>query len=113
MRVLIFLAISLCISRLSTAQVNRSANQFAREKVRDYITTKLFRHQSYKEISYGDLQPYETPRNKIAWTLEHRFIIAGYHQAVDMPSTDTASFRFLFYLDDKMKIIKAFSYQQK
>ena len=60
---------------VSKAQINRSANELTRERVEEYIVTKLFKDLSYKPILYGELKSLEQPRSGLSWAIGHRFEI--------------------------------------
>ncbi|HTD95151.1 MAG TPA: hypothetical protein VK644_15100, partial [Chitinophagaceae bacterium] len=53
----------------SAAQINRSANEFARERVEEFLATKIFKDQVYKTISYGELKPERESRNSAVWSI--------------------------------------------
>ena len=96
---------------LSFAQINRSAKELAGEQIQEYVTTKLFKDLSYKPIATGQLKPVQDKKNlEIAWTIEHRFEIKDSKHTSDQKAVSSKEYRFQFYLDDKMRVIKAESY---
>jgi len=108
MRVTFFLL--LIIPAITNAQINRSATEFAKEQIAEYLTSKLFKDNPYKPVSYGELKTLNEQRSGIAWCLVHEF---------EVTETDTNSlkktmvqkpYRFAFYLNEKMKVVKAESY---
>lgn len=87
------------------AQINRSANEFARETVEKYITTKLFKGQPYKAVSFDELKPREERNKEINWSIAHKFLVAE-----TIPGTDKTvqhPYAFTFYLDKRMKVLRA------
>jgi hypothetical protein len=106
MRIILFLF--LISPFVCHAQINRSANELAHEKVQAYITSKLFKTGSYKSFSYGELKPEKGNRAGIAWTIEHKFEIAATTEASPKNSTDVQQpYKFIFYLDKKLKVLQA------
>lgn len=103
------LVISFCLLTLSMhAQVNRSANELARETTRDYITNKIFKQQSYRPLSYGEVKPWTDKRSLIAWTLDHSFEITHRQASGFVKAAESRrAYRFLFYLDKQMKVLRA------
>jgi hypothetical protein len=94
---------------LVNGQINRSAREFAGEQVQEYIKTKLFKGSSYKPVSLGELKPVQEKRNpEIAWTIEHTFEIKE-HSVSDQKAV-SKTLRFQFYMDEKMKILRAETY---
>ncbi|MDP4262987.1 MAG: hypothetical protein Q8941_10675 [Bacteroidota bacterium] len=88
------------------AQINRSAKEFASERIGDYITGKLFKDLSYQPVSFGELMNHEDKDLDIAWTIEHKFVITDTEFA-DKKTAVHTSYKFLFYLDRQMKVKKA------
>jgi hypothetical protein len=107
MRIIILLLV--LSPAISFAQINRSANELAGERLKEYIESKLFKNYPYTAISSGTLKPYNNPMSAIAWTIEHRFLIASPVFA-DTKKVQTTAYRFSFYLDKKLKVLKAESY---
>lgn len=103
---IIFIAL-LLLPLAANAQINRSAKELAGDNIKDYINNKIFRGHTYKPLSYGELKPHKD-NTDIAWTIEHRFEISETSQ---MPVHKTADvqqdYKFIFYLDKKMKVLKA------
>jgi len=97
----------LLLPLVSIAQINRSAKELAGDNIKEYISTKIFKGDIYKPVSYGALQPHKD-NTGVAWTIEHRFEISETSQ---MPVHKTADvqqdYKFIFYLDKKMKVLKA------
>ena len=106
-----FLLSLLILPVMSSAQINRSAREFASEQVRQYVTTKLFQDLSYKSISFGQIKTFQDKRNReIVWTIEHTFEISDSRKAYDQKPPVPKEYKFQFYLDDKMKVVRADSY---
>ena len=109
MRTLLFLA--LFIPVFANAQINRSAREFASERIQEYVTTKLFKDLSYKPDSFGQLKVYKEEKNlELAWTLEHKFEITETRKDTDQNAAISKSYKFLFFLDNKMKVLRAESF---
>jgi uncharacterized protein YukJ len=89
------------------AQINRSAKEFAGEKVEEYIVTKLFKSRQYKPVSYGELKSYNDKNSSVAWIIAHEFELTEKKLHADGTSTVPVLYKFFFYLDDKMKVVKA------
>jgi hypothetical protein len=96
------------------AQVNRSASQLAHENIEDYLRSKLFRDRPYYPESFGDLKPQKEAHSETAWFMEHKFKVAEkVSEGSEKPvSIDNHPYRFFFFLDKKMRIVKAESIQQ-
>ena len=109
MRILLFSL--LCLPFLCNAQINRSANEVARERVKEYIATKLFKDQVYKPVSYGELIPQKQRDTGLAWLLTHQFEITDSQFVADKKIAVRKAHSFSFYLDKKMKVIAAESYR--
>ena len=105
-----FLFLLVLLPSLVNAQFKRSATELARDNIREYVTGKLFRSGSYHATSYGDLTVHKTNEPSIAWTLQHDFTITEIQTLADKRDSIHKSYRFLFYLDDKMNVIRAESY---
>ncbi len=106
-----FLFSLLVVPIMSSAQINRSAREFASEQVRQYVTTKLFKDAPYKSISFGQIKSFQDKRNiEIAWTIEHTFEITESRKTFDAKPAVPKEYKFLFFLDDKMKVVRADSY---
>ena len=107
MRSILFFA--MLIPVFVSAQINRSAKEFAGEQVQEYVTTKLFKGDSYKPVSFGELRAVKEKKNSEAvWSIEHKFEIT--EQGFSDQKATPRAYKFLFYLDEKMKIIKAETY---
>jgi uncharacterized protein YukJ len=89
------------------AQVNRSAKEFAGERIQEYITNKLFKNRQYKPVSYGELKSYTDKNSLVAWIMAHEFEVTEKKLNADGTSTVPVLYKFFFYLDDKMKVVKA------
>ena len=112
MRILLLLFL-LNFSFFSNAQVNRSANELAREKVSEYIVTKIFKDLLYKPVSYSELKPQNQPHVDIAWSINHKFEITDSQFVADKKIAVTKPYFFSFYLDKKLKVVTAESYYRE
>ena len=109
MRYLLFSLILLPM--FTSAQINRSARELASEQIQEYVTTKLFKDLSYKPVSLGQLKTFQDKRYPdIAWIIEHKFEVKESRKGTDQKSVAPKEYVFQFYLDDKMKVVKADSY---
>jgi hypothetical protein len=108
MRVVIFLL--LIFPFVSNAQVNRSANELARERVAEYIVTKLFKDSVYRPRSFGQLKSRKQPQSEIAWSINHKFEIVDSQFVADKKVAVTRPYYFSFYLDKKLKVLTAESF---
>jgi hypothetical protein len=94
----------LLIPALSNAQFKRSATELAKDKIRDYITEKLFRNVSYQPISFGELAANSAGGSTFSSLIKHKFAITdtGSHENIKTPVQK--QYEFVFYFNDKMKI---------
>jgi hypothetical protein len=97
---------------LAGAQINRSARELAMERSTEYIQLKAFKKQVYHSVSFSelkDLQPTDK-KSDLVWAIKHQFEIEeprfldGKKVVVRQPYT------FYFYLDERMRVVKAESY---
>lgn len=110
MRLLLLLLIALPF--FSAAQINRSANELACERVKEYIVSKLFKDFPYKAIAYSPLKAHSNPQSHIAWSIEHKFeietpVFSGKKKSVPK------QYRFSFYLDKRLKVLRAESFLEE
>jgi hypothetical protein len=106
MRVLFLLLVTAPF--FAAAQINRSATELAKEKIADYIVSKIFKGVSYKPVSYGALEEVPEKIRPVAnWSIMHRFeiidsqFVANKRRAVQKP------YYFSFYLDKKLNVVSA------
>ena len=92
------------------AQFKRSGTELAKENIQQYLTAKLFKGGSYQSISYGELTAEKGADHDIAWALPHDFIITEFQNHLDKKDSVKRSYRFLFYLDNKMNVVRAERY---
>src|SRR5262245_54561254 len=95
------------------AQINRSANEVARERVEEYICLKLFKDHAYTAGEYGELQPQNDRGTYVAWSITHHFEITDSQYVSNKRIPVTKSYNFSFYLDKKLKVIKADGYHRE
>lgn len=106
------LIIALLAPFFSAAQINRSAREFASEKIGEYISGKLFKDMTYKPVSFGELKNNEESAHKeIIWSLEHRFVITDTLFEDGKRQPVIHSYKFVFYLDRRMNVQRAESYE--
>jgi hypothetical protein len=98
---------------LVSAQINRSAKELAKERITEYIVTKLYPQMPYKPLTFGKLVAREQPHSDLAWTLVHRFEIADSQMLNDRKTSVIKSVYFAFYLDKKMKVVGAESFNRQ
>src|SRR4026209_1023338 len=108
MRILLFSLLSLPF--FAGAQINRSANEVARESIQAYISQKLFIHQAYMAGEYGELQPQDDRESYVAWSITHQFEITDSQYVANKRIPVRTTHNFSFYLDKKLKVIKAEGY---
>jgi len=111
MRITLFLLLIFPV--VINAQINRSATEFAKEKIEDYVTGKLFKNNSYKPVSYGKLKPLDEKNSGIKWVIQHEFEITESHSNTGKMEFVHKPYRFAFYFDEKMKVLKAESWDAK
>ena len=108
MRVVFFLATVL--PAFLHGQINRSATELAKENIHNYLSDKIFKEAPYQPISYGELKP-EKERNADAkWSIVHKFKITETEIEADKKLSIQKPYNFIFYLDDRMQVIRARSY---
>ncbi|MGK2863495.1 MAG: hypothetical protein ACSLE0_16305 [Chitinophagaceae bacterium] len=95
---------------ISPAQINRSANELARENVQEYIISKLFKDINYQPVSYSSLKPLKQDRSEIAWSINHKFQIIDTQFVADKKIAVAKPYLFSFYLDKKLNVISAESF---
>jgi hypothetical protein len=92
------------------AQINRSATEFAKDNISEYITTKLFKGSPYKPVSYGELKSPEEKKSGITSFIEHKFEITETQTNKDKKTLIQKPYRFTFYFNEKMKVVRAETY---
>jgi hypothetical protein len=100
--------ILLIVPFLAGAQINRSAKELASESIREYVQKKLFKHKPYKPGAFGEIKPIGDKSSDVAWTLAHKFeITEGGEDSFERTAKMQKQYKFLFYLDEKMKVMRA------
>jgi hypothetical protein len=89
------------------AQINRSATELAKENIQEYITEKIFNGRQYQPVSYGELKPRKEGNPDIVWSIEHKFQITETQTDSDKKTLLQKPYKFIFYLDRKMKVLRA------
>jgi hypothetical protein len=102
-----FLFMLLLPAFAAKAQINRSAKEFAGERIQEYIVNKLFKNQQYKAVSYGELKKYVQKNSGVAWIIAHEFEITEKKPFTGSITPEPNIRQFYFYLNDKMKVIRA------
>ena len=99
---------------LSKSQINRSANELARETTRDFIEKKLFKGQAYTPGAYGEIISFRDKRDlEIEWKIEHQFEITRPPGTYDKNSNGLRqTYKFTFYLNHEMKVRRAESFSK-
>ena len=109
-RAIIFL---LCaFPALINGQINRSATELARENIHEYLTDKIFRSHVYQPISYGELKSLRKSDREVKWSIVHKFEITETQREADKKIEVQKPYDFIFYLDDKMRVLGARSYSE-
>jgi hypothetical protein len=97
---------------LAAAQINRSARELAIETTTEYIQSKAFKKKVYHAGDFGelkDLQPTNKSSNLI-WAIKHQFEIEESRMAGGKKVIVMQPYTFWFYLDERMRVVKAESY---
>jgi hypothetical protein len=102
MRTALFLF--LLIPALSNAQFKRSATELAKDKIRDYVTEKLFKNVSYQPISFGELTANSAGGSTFSSLIKHKFAITDTESHESIKTPVQKQYEFVFYFNDKMKI---------
>jgi hypothetical protein len=108
MRTILFL--SLLLPAVMNAQINRSATELAKENIQQYLTGKIFNGHTYQSISFGELKSRKEKNAEIVWSIEHKFEITETQTYADKKVSVQKPYKFIFYLDEKMKVRKAETY---
>ena len=108
MRVTFFLL--LLFPAIANAQINRSATEFAKENISEYVTTKLFKGTNYKPVFYGELKLLPEVEPGIKSSIEHKFEITETYTENGKKATIQKPYRFMFFFNEKMQVVKAQSY---
>lgn len=89
------------------AQVNRSATELAKENIKTWLLSKLFKDQPYKPGTYTDLKSVVDKNPNVSWLIMHRFEIEESEIDPDTKSHIQKPYKFAFYLDRKMGVVRA------
>lgn len=109
MRTLLLLALVLPV--FAGAQINRSAKELARENIEDYVVHKLFKDQPYQSVYYGELKNHFEKNQRVLWTIEHKFEVTETTITNDRKMEVKKPYKFIFFLNNKMEVQRAESYQ--
>jgi hypothetical protein len=105
MRLLIL--VLLLVPLVHNAQVNRSANELAKENIKTWLLSRLFKDQPYKPVKYGELKPVSEKNPNIAWMIMHHFEIEEAEPDPEKKAPVQKPYKFAFYLDKKMTVVRA------
>jgi hypothetical protein len=94
----------LLIPAFSNAQFKRSATELAKDRIRDYVTQKLFKNLSYEPIAFGELTDNKAGGSTITSLIRHKFSIAEKQSPDNLKVPVQKQYQFVFYFDDKMKV---------
>lgn len=86
------------------AQINKSATEFAKEKVGEYVVNNLSKEKTYKPVSYGELKEISRNSLKTIWSITHKFEVIETEIVAGKKTEVPKEYQFVFYLDKKMKI---------
>lgn len=95
----------------ASSQVNRSALELARENAQDFLTGKIFKNQDYHPISFSNIEPFKHYNPDISWVLEHKCEVGNETHYSGRDTTIYTTYKFVFYLDRKLKVFRAESFQ--
>ena len=105
-----FILIVCTFPALMKAQINRSATELARENIHEYVTDKIFKNGAYQPISYGELRSAGVKDREVKWSIVHKFEITETQREASKKVEVQKAYDFIFYLDDKMRVVGARSY---
>ena len=108
MRFFVFLATILPV--FLHGQINRSATELAKENIQSYLRNKIFKQAPYQPISYGELKHENEKSTDASWSIIHKFNITETEVEAQKKFLIQKLYNFIFYLDDKMQVIRARSY---
>ncbi len=106
----VILLLSLILPVIVNAQINRSATEFAKDNISEYITTKLFKCNFYKPFSYSELKLWEDKNAGITSLIEHKFEITEIQTNSGKKTSIQKPYTFTFYFNEKMKVVRAETY---
>lgn len=110
MRILLFLFLLFFLNSNASSQENRSATELAKENISEYLQNKLFIGKSYSPVSFDKLISFSSERKTdVAWTITHDFLLG--ENKKDNIEVPAQKHEFIFYLDRKMTVLRADSYQ--
>jgi hypothetical protein len=105
-----FFFMFITISFLSNGQ-NRSALELARENTNNYLGAGVFKGQTYKQTSIGELKPFDIKSSTIEWMMDQKVEAIQTRKVSDSTSKMLKQeYRFRFYLDHKMEVIRSECY---
>ncbi|HEX2606553.1 MAG TPA: hypothetical protein VHK91_04200 [Flavisolibacter sp.] len=94
------------------AQLNRSAKELSKEKIKEYVTTKLLAGKVYKPLAFEDIIPVRDRDPEVVWSIQHRFEAAEQEWVKEAVREENKMYNVTFYLDRKLNIRRAESSQQ-
>jgi len=105
MRAILFLL--LIFPTAVNAQFKRSATELAKENIREYLMSKLFKNSAYQSISYGELTSLKENDPDNEWYIKHKFTITGIQFHGYRKDSVQKSYDFIFYFDNRMRVFRA------
>ena len=105
---IVFLFLPFCVG----AQKNRSANEFAKEKIQDYLSAKIFKDQPYHVVEYGQLVAHKIHNTATAWGVGYKVETTEWSKSANSIAT-TKQLNLFFYLDQKLNVLFTETYQRQ
>lgn len=101
------ITIALLFPLITSAQINRSAAELAKETIKEYVTTKLFSDAEYKPLKFDSIRAWPERRSDIEWTIAHEFEIRRKRSSYSNEERKPELYKVLFYLDKQMKVLRS------
>jgi len=101
---MLFILLLAAFPAMAFSQINRSAREFAKEKVGEYVVANLSHNKPYKPVSYGELKEISRNSLKAIWTITHKFEVIETETLSGKKVEVAKPYNFIFYLDKSMKI---------
>jgi hypothetical protein len=105
MRTVIFLLLLLPV--IANAQFKRSATELAKDRIKEYVTQKLFKDLSYQPGSFGQLTDSKSKDPEVTCFIRHKFLITEIQSHEDLKTPVQKEYQFVFYFDERMKVTAA------
>jgi hypothetical protein len=106
---LLLLLFCVCTFFCTNAQINRSTKELATENINNYLSRKIFKKQSFQVLATGNLQSYQLNSPDIVWTMESKLEAVELKRSYQNDSLMLVHqpYKFLFYLDKRLKVVVA------